>query len=172
MQQQSLRDLAYYRADLARIARLSREEEVELVGRLRLARMDTFPAPLATAAKHRLVEGNQYLVVFLALRVHTHFRRQGLEDLIQEASLSLVEATEQCPYTTETFSGYASLAIRRGLLGPAAMTCRSPSPSISSTGSTSAESCGSLSRSMRLASITQSRNRERRPWPRLWLPRL
>ncbi len=114
MQQQSLHDLAYYRTDLARIAPLSREEEAGLVGLLRLARTDTLPAPLATAARHRLVEGNQYLVVFLALRVHTHFRRQGLEDLIQEASLSLLEATEQCPYRTETFSGYASLAIRRG----------------------------------------------------------
>ncbi len=114
MQQQSLRDLTYYRADLAQIAPLSREEEVGLVGNLRLARTGALPVSQGTQARHRLVEGNQYLVVFLALRVHRHFRRQGLEDLIQEANLSLLEATEQCPYRTETFSGYASLAIRRG----------------------------------------------------------
>lgn len=114
MRQQSLHDLPYYRADLARIAPLTREEEATLVEHLRLARRGALTTHEVTQARHRLVEGNQSLVLFLALKCHTGFQRVGLEDLIQEGNLALLEAAEQCPYRGETFSGYASLAIRRG----------------------------------------------------------
>jgi RNA polymerase sigma factor (sigma-70 family) len=110
----TLSDLVYYRADLRRIAPLTREEEALLVGQLRLARQGLLPAQLARQARQRLVEGNQSLVVFLARKYHASFRRLDLEDLIQEGNLALVQATERCPYRGETFSGYASLAIREG----------------------------------------------------------
>jgi len=109
-----LSDLVYYRADLRRIAPLTREEESLLVGQLRLARQGLLPAQLARRARQRLVEGNQPLVVYLARKYHASFRRLDLEDLIQEGNLALVQATERCPYRGETFSGYASLAIREG----------------------------------------------------------
>ena len=110
----TLSDLTYYRADLRRIAPLTREEEALLVGQLRLARQGLLPAQLTRQARQRLVEGNQPLVVYLARRYHASFRRLDLEDLIQEGNLALLQATERCPYRGETFSGYASLAIREG----------------------------------------------------------
>ncbi len=110
----TLSDLVYYRADLRRIAPLTREEEALLVGQLRLARQGLLPAQLARQARQRLVEGNQSLVIYLARKYHASFRRLDLEDLIQEGNLALVQATERCPYRGETFSGYASLAIREG----------------------------------------------------------
>jgi RNA polymerase sporulation-specific sigma factor len=107
------RALTYYRADLNRIAPLTREEEASLVERLRLAREQALPLEVVTAAKHRLVEGLQRLVLFLARKQAPRFVRQDLEDLIQEASLALLEATERCAFVRETFSGYASYVIRR-----------------------------------------------------------
>ncbi len=108
------RALDYYRADLDTIPPLTREEERELVHQLRLAREQALPAHLVTQARHRLVEGNQRLILFLARQHSRRFTRLDLEDLIQEGNLALLEAAEQCPYSGEAFSGYASLAIRRG----------------------------------------------------------
>jgi RNA polymerase nonessential primary-like sigma factor len=107
------RALTYYRADLNRIAPLTREEEATLVERLRLARGHTLPPEVVTAAKQRLVEGLQRLVMFLALKQAPRFVRLDLEDLTQEASLALLEATERCEFVRENFSGYASYVIRR-----------------------------------------------------------
>ncbi len=107
------RALTYYRADLNRIAPLTREEEATLVERLRLAHDHTLPPDIVTQAKQRLVEGMQRLVLFLALKQAPRFVRQDLEDLTQEASLALLEATERCVFVRESFSGYASYVIRR-----------------------------------------------------------
>src|SRR5258708_21287887 len=113
-----LSDLVYYRADLRRIAPLTREEEAMLVGQLRLARQGLLPAQLARQARQRLVEGNQPLVVYLARKYHASFRRLDLEDLIQEGNLAPVQATQRCPYRWEAFSGYASLEISKGITHP------------------------------------------------------
>jgi len=107
------RALTYYRADLDRIPPLTREEETTLVERLRVAREQTLPPEVVTAAKQRLVEGLQRLVMFLALKQAPRFVRHDLEDLIQEASLALLEAIERCAFLRESFSGYASYVIRR-----------------------------------------------------------
>ena len=107
------RALDYYLADLDAIPPLTREEERHLVHRLRLAHeQSSLPPELVTGARHRLVEGNQRLVLFLAYRYYRRFRRLDLEDLIQEGSLALVTAAMHCSFQRETFSGYASVAIR------------------------------------------------------------
>ncbi len=107
------RALDYYRADLETIPPLTREEERDLVHHLRLAHeQQLLPLDRVTRARHRLIEGNQRLVLFLARTYYRRFRRLDLEDLIQEGSLALVAASMQCPYKRERFSGYASLAIR------------------------------------------------------------
>jgi RNA polymerase sigma factor (sigma-70 family) len=104
--------LTYYCADLDRIPRLTREEETMLVERLRLARSQPLPPKLVTQTKHRLVEGNQRLVLFLALKHVRTFARLDLEDLVQEGNLALLEATERCAFLHGTFSGYASVIVR------------------------------------------------------------
>lgn len=104
--------LSYYRADLDQIPRLTREEETVLVERLRRARERALPPEVVKAAKHRLIEGNQRLVLFLARKHARTFTRLELEDLVQEGNLALLEATERCRFSYDTFSGYASLAIR------------------------------------------------------------
>ena len=109
----SPRAFTYYRADLAGIAPLSRAEEATLIERLRTAREQGLPSETTTATKQRLVEGMQRLVIFLARKQAPRFVRQDLEDLMQEASLALVEATERCTFLRESFSGYASYVIRR-----------------------------------------------------------
>src|SRR5260370_19258280 len=92
------RALTYYRADLDRIAPLTREEEATLVERLRLARDHTLPPDIVTAAKQRLVEGMQRLVMFLALKQALRFVRQALEDLTQEARPALLQAADRCAF--------------------------------------------------------------------------
>jgi RNA polymerase sporulation-specific sigma factor len=106
------RALDYYRADLDMIPPLTREEERQLVHQLRLAREQALPVDLVTHARQRLVEGNQRLILFLARQHYRRFTRLDLEDLIQEGSLALLEATERCAFLHENFSGYASFVIR------------------------------------------------------------
>ncbi len=106
------RALDYYRADLDTIPPLTREAQLVNQLPLFLAREQALPAHLVTQARHRLVEGNQRLILFLARQHYRRFKRLDLEDLIQEGSLALLEATERCAFSHEHFSGYASSVIR------------------------------------------------------------
>ncbi len=106
------RALDYYRVDLDTIPPLTCEEEQHLVHQLRLAREQALPAQMVARARQRLVEGNQRLILFLARQHYRRFTRLDLEDLIQEGSLALLEATERCAFSHEHSSGYASSVIR------------------------------------------------------------
>src|SRR5712692_2192666 len=111
-----LKDFTYYLADLDAIPRLSREEETQVLYHLQLTHEGRLPAEVGIQAKHRLIEGNQRLVIFLAQKWRPSFRRLHLDDLIQEGNLALLDAAEHGHHLGETFSAYAAKAIRSRFL--------------------------------------------------------
>jgi len=93
-------------ADLERVPRLTREEEVALARRVE--RGDR-------AARDRMVEANMRLVVAIARR-HTG-RGLPLEDLVQEGALGLIRAVELFDHRRgHAFSTYATWWIRQGVM--------------------------------------------------------
>ena len=93
-------------ADLERVPRLTREQEVALARRIE--RGDR-------AARDLMVEANMRLVVSIARR-HTG-RGLPLEDLVQEGALGLVRAAELFDHRRgHAFSTYATWWIRQGVM--------------------------------------------------------
>src|SRR5688572_13638487 len=112
-------NLAVYLREIARIKLLSREEELELAGRVRAG---------DERAKERLVEANLRLVVQVARRYLN--RGLPLPDLIEEGNIGLLRAVEKFePERGLRFSTYAVWWIRQAVaraLANQARTIRLP----------------------------------------------
>jgi RNA polymerase sigma factor (sigma-70 family) len=101
-QEGSLMALDQYLSVVRRIACLTPEEEAELVqcverGKAERASSCPDPQVLADAreARNRLVEAFQPLVLALATRWKSYFRRMELLDLVQEGTLAVMMAVER-----------------------------------------------------------------------------
>ena len=104
--EQSRANLGVYLGEIARIPRLSREEEHALAARVRAG---------DEAAKQRMVEANLRLVVQIARRYLN--RGLPLPDLIEEGNLGLLRAVEKFdPGRGTRFSTYATWWIRQAVV--------------------------------------------------------
>jgi RNA polymerase sigma factor (sigma-70 family) len=112
-------NLAVYLREIARIPLLTREQEVELAGRIRAG---------DEAAKQRLIEANLRLVVQVARRYIN--RGLPLPDLIEEGNIGLLRAVEKFePERGTRFATYATWWIRQAVsraLANQARTIRLP----------------------------------------------
>ncbi len=103
-------DLHYYYTDTKSIPRLSGEEAPQLLALLASA-ATTQPVPLAqvTRAKHRLIEGHLGLASAIAISECPPALSRALPDLLQEASLALIEAAHCFEYTSGgNFTAYVA----------------------------------------------------------------
>ncbi len=107
-------DLAYYYADTKRIPRLSKEEEQGLIASLAAATAQPLPMQQITRAKQRLIEGHLGLATCIAIDLCPRSRRaQFFPDLVQEANLALVQATNRFDFTSGgNFTAYIAAWMR------------------------------------------------------------
>ena len=104
--EQSRANLGLYLGEIARIPRLSREEEQDLAARVRAG---------DERAKQRMIEANLRLVVQIARRYLN--RGLPLPDLIEEGNLGLLRAVEKFdPSRGTRFSTYATWWIRQAVV--------------------------------------------------------
>ncbi|MFL5659596.1 MAG: sigma-70 family RNA polymerase sigma factor [Ktedonobacteraceae bacterium] len=106
------------------LQRVSSEDQVQLLQRVACGKAEgSKPCPdqcvlaEATAARERLVEEYQSLVIGIAKRLARHFRCMQLEDVIQEGNVGLLEALE-CHDGSQhqNFPGLVALCVRRAIL--------------------------------------------------------
>lgn len=99
--------LALYLREIGAVALLSKAEERDLVGRIREG---------DEQAKHRFVEANLRLVVFVAKR-YSPYTSGSLDilDLIQAGSLGLMQAVERYDPERGTFANHAVWWIRQAI---------------------------------------------------------
>jgi RNA polymerase sigma factor (sigma-70 family) len=102
-----------YTCDLRRLPRLSDEERNHLVALLAEAQAGRVPFHVARQAQERLTEGHLWLATVVAWERCPKERRSLLPDLIQEASLCLVQLAASFDYTSsENFTAWATVALR------------------------------------------------------------
>ncbi len=107
-------DLAYYYADTKRLPRLSKEEERRLIASLAPATAQQLPMQQITRAKQRLIEGHLGLATCIAIDLCPRKRRAQLfPDLVQEANLALVQATQRFDWRSGgNFTAYIAAWMR------------------------------------------------------------
>ncbi len=107
-------DLAYYYADTKRIPRLSKEEEQGLIASLAAATAQPLPMQQITRVKQRLIEGHLGLATCIAIDLCPRSRRAQLfPDLVQEANLALVQATNRFDWRSGgNFTAYLAAWMR------------------------------------------------------------
>lgn len=93
-------DLAYYYTDTKRLPRLSKEEERTLIAALAPATAQPLPAQQITRVKHRLIEGHLGLATRIAIDLCPRRCPQLFPDLVQEANLALVQATNHFDFSS------------------------------------------------------------------------
>ena len=100
-------DLRYYYADTKRLPRLSKEEERQLVASLPL------PTQQITQVKQRLIEGHLGLATRIAADLCPRRCRDLYADLVQEANLALIQATNRFDYASGgNFTAYVAAWMR------------------------------------------------------------
>ncbi len=106
-------DLAYYYTDTKRLPRLSKEGEHRLIALLATA-AQPLPTQQITRAKQRLIEGHLGLATCIAIDLCPWRRRAQLfPDLVQEANLALVQATNRFDWSSGgNFTAYIAAWIR------------------------------------------------------------
>ena len=106
-------DMAYYYRDTKRLARLSKEEERQLVASLAAPTMPSLPARQITQVKQRLIEGHLGLATCIAADLCPRRCRDLYADLVQEANLALIQATHRFDYTSGgNFTAYVAAWMR------------------------------------------------------------
>ncbi len=107
-------DLRYYYADTKRLPRLSKEEEQRLIASLASTTTQYLPMHQITRAKQRLIEGHLGLATCIAIDLCPRSRRAQLfPDLVQEANLALVQATNRFDFSSgSNFTAYIAAWMR------------------------------------------------------------
>jgi RNA polymerase sigma factor (sigma-70 family) len=107
-------DLAYYYADTKRLPHLSKEEEQSLIASLAPATAQQLPMQQIIRAKQRLIEGYLGLASCIAIDLCPRSRRAQLfPDLVQEANLALVLATNRFDWRSGgNFTAYVAAWMR------------------------------------------------------------
>ncbi len=104
-------DMAYYYADHKRLPRLSKEEERALLASL--ATPTSLPAQQIAHSKQRLIEGHLGLATSIVIDLCPRRCRDLYPDLVQEANLALIQATNRCDYTKSgNFTAYVAAWMR------------------------------------------------------------
>jgi DNA-directed RNA polymerase sigma subunit (sigma70/sigma32) len=93
-------DLAHYYTHTKRIPRLSKEEERRLIASLALAPAQHFPMQEISSAKTRLIEGHLGLATCIAIDLCPSRCAQLFPDLVQEANLAFIQATDRFDFTS------------------------------------------------------------------------
>ncbi len=102
-----------YTCDLRHLPRLSDEERDHLVAFLAEVQAGRVPPHAARQAQERLIEGHLWLASVVAWEWCPKERRPLIPDLIQEASLCLVQFAASFDYTGgENFTAWATVALR------------------------------------------------------------
>jgi RNA polymerase sigma factor (sigma-70 family) len=106
-------DMAYYYRDTKRLPRLCKEEERQLVASLAAPTSPSLPAQQITHIKQRLIEGHLGLATCIAADLCPRRCRDLYPDLVQEANLALIQATNRCDYTSGgNFTAYVAAWMR------------------------------------------------------------
>ena len=106
-------DLRYYYADTKRLPRLCKEEERQLVASLAAPTTPSLPAQQITQVKQRLIEGHLGLATCIAADLCPRRCRDLYADLVQEANLALIQATNRFDYTSGgNFTAYVAAWMR------------------------------------------------------------
>ena len=106
-------DMVYYYRDTKRLARLSKEEERQLVASLAAPTPSSLPAQQISHIKQRLIEGHLGLATCIAADLWPRRCRDLYPDLVQEANLALIQATNRCDYTSSgNFTAYVAAWMR------------------------------------------------------------
>jgi len=104
-------DTAYYYRDTKRLPRLSKEEERQLLASL--AAPTSLSAQQVAHSKQRLIEGHLGLATSIAAELCPRRCRDLYPDLVQEANLALIQATNRCDYTKSgNFTAYVAAWMR------------------------------------------------------------
>ncbi len=105
-------DMRYYYADTKRLPRLCKAEERQLVASL-AAPTPSLPAQQITGIKQRLIEGHLGLATSIVIELCPRRCRDLFPDLVQEANLALIQATNRCDYTKSgNFTAYVAAWMR------------------------------------------------------------
>ncbi len=106
-------DLRYYYADTKRLPRLSKEEERTLIASLASPTTQPLPVQQITSAKQRLIEGHLGLATCIAIDLCPRRCPDLFADLVQEANLALVQATNHFDYAGGgDFTAYSAAWMR------------------------------------------------------------
>ncbi len=106
-------DLRYYYADTKRLPRLSNEEERTLIASLAPPTPPSLPAQQLAQVKQRLVEGHLGLATCIAIDLCPRRCPDLFADLVQEANLALVQATNHFDYVRGgDFTAYCAAWMR------------------------------------------------------------
>ena len=106
-------DMAYYYRDTKRLPRLSKEEERQLVASLAAPTPPSLPAQQMTHIKQRLIEGHLGLATCIAADLCPRRCRDLYADLVQEANLALIQATNRFDYSRGgNFTAYVAAWMR------------------------------------------------------------
>jgi RNA polymerase sigma factor (sigma-70 family) len=106
-------DMAYYYRDTKRLPRLCKEEERQLVASLAAPTTPSLPAQQMAQVKQRLIEGHLGLATCIAADLCPRRCRALYADLVQEANLALIQATNRFDYTSGgNFTAYVAAWMR------------------------------------------------------------
>ncbi len=106
-------DMRYYYADTKRLPRLSKEEERQLIALLAAPTPPSLPAQQMAQVKQRLIEGHLGLATCIAADLCPRRCRDLYPDLVQEANLALIQATNRCDYSSSgNFTAYVAAWMR------------------------------------------------------------
>src|SRR5260221_6051515 len=92
-------DMAYYYRDTKRLPRLSKEEDRQLVASLAAPTPSSLPAQQMVQVKQQLIEGHLGLATCIAADLCPRRCRDLYPDLVQEANLALIQATNRFDYS-------------------------------------------------------------------------
>ncbi len=105
--------LRYYYADTKRLPRLSKEEERTLIASLASPTTQSLPSQRLAQVKQRLVEGHLGLATCIAIDLCPRKCPDLFADLVQEANLALVQATNHFDYVRGgDFTAYSAAWMR------------------------------------------------------------
>lgn len=107
-------DLASYYTDVKRLARISDEDQQQIIAALAHAATQPVPAHhLTQQAKQRLIEGHLGLAICIACDLRPAQRPHLFPDLVQEANLALVQATHRFDFRSGgNYSAYIAAWMR------------------------------------------------------------
>ncbi len=106
-------DMAHYYRDTKRLPRLSKEEERQLVASLATPTSPSLSAQQMAQTKQRLIEGHLGLATCIAADLCPRRCRDLYPDLVQEANLALIQATNRCDYgSSGNFTAYVAAWMR------------------------------------------------------------